>query len=121
MLQLAVNKLTVTEPLDLRLYTNNYTPVAGSTAANFTEASGSGYASIALTGSAWTISGGAPTTAAYAARTFTFTNNLGNIYGYYLTRHSTGDLIMAERFSDGPYNIQNSGDSITVTPNFSLN
>ncbi len=57
-----------------------------------------------------------PTAIAYAAQTFTFTGALGNVYGYFLKRLSGGELMIAERFSDGPYNIANNGDTIVVTP-----
>ncbi len=61
----------------------------------------------------------AATCIAFAAQTFTFTGALGNVYGYYLTRASGGELIYAEIFSNGPYDIQNNGDTITVTPQIS--
>jgi hypothetical protein len=60
-----------------------------------------------------------PTTIVYAAQTFTFTGALGNVYGYFLKRATGGELVLAELFSDGPYNIQNNGDTITVTPQIS--
>lgn len=111
-----VGKIASTEGLTLRLFTNNVTPGETDTAATFTEASGNGYAAIPLTGASWTVTPGAPTSAAYAQQTFTFSGALGNVYGYYLTRTTTGDIAWAERFSDGPYNIQNNGDQIKVTP-----
>jgi hypothetical protein len=54
------------QPVDqlvLRLYTNDYTPVAGSTTGSFTEAVGGGYAALVLSGSDWTIVSGAPSLA----------------------------------------------------------
>jgi hypothetical protein len=111
-----VGKTASTEGLTLRLYTSNTTPAESDTAGTYTEASGNGYAAIALTGSSWTVTGGAPTPASYAQQTFTFTGALGNVYGYYLTRTTTADLVYAERFSDGPYNVVNNGDQIKVTP-----
>lgn len=116
MLQLIVSKISTTEPLDLRLFTNNHTPGYADVVGTYTEASGNGYALIALTGASWSVSGSDPATIAYAQQTFTFTGNLGNVYGYLLTRHTTGDLIIAEKFSDGPYNIVNNGDQIKITP-----
>lgn len=104
--------------MTLHLYTNNYTPVKATTELSVTEASGNGYATKALTGGAWTQSGSAPTQAAYAQQTFTFTGPLGNVYGYYVTRDSDSKLQFAERFSDGPYNVVNNGDQIKVTPQF---
>jgi hypothetical protein len=115
-LQLLVNKITTPENLKLKLYTNNITPGETDVAGTYTEASGNGYALITLTGASWSVSGTAPTSIGYAQQTFTFTGALGNVYGYFLVRASTGDLILAERFSDGPYNIQNNGDTIKITP-----
>jgi hypothetical protein len=104
--------------MTLRLYTNNYTPVETTTESGVTEASGNGYAAKALAGGGWTISGTAPTQAAFAQQTYTFTGPLGNVYGYYVTRDSDAKLMYAERFSDGPYNIVNNGDTIKITPVF---
>jgi hypothetical protein len=104
------------EDLVLKLYTSNTTPDSGDTAANYTEASGSGYASVPLAGGDWTVSAGSPTYATFAQQTFTFSGALGNVYGYYLVQSATGTLMWAERFSDGPYEIVNSGDQIKITP-----
>jgi hypothetical protein len=110
-----VGKTTTTENLVLGLYTNNVTPGESDTAGTYTEASGFGYSAITLTGASWTITPGAPTTASYPQQTFTFTGAAGNMYGYYLRRASSLDLVYAERFSDGPYNVVNNGDTVKVT------
>jgi len=117
MLEALVNKVAP-QTLELRLFTNDYTPVEGTTEANVTQASGYGYGAITLTGANWTITPGAPSLAEYAQQTFTFTGALGNVYGYYITQATSGKLVWAERFSDGPYNVQNDGDQIKVTPKF---
>lgn len=103
--------------MTLRLYSNNQTPSDAQTAANYTEVTGSGYSAIAL--GSWIVNEADPATASHAKQTFTFTGAAGNVYGYYVTRNSDGALMFAERFSDGPYNIVNNGDSIGVTPNLS--
>ena len=113
-LQLITNKLATPENLVLRLFTSNTTPAETDTAGTYTEASGSGYAALTLTGASWTVSG--TTQIAYAEQTFTFTGALGNVYGYYMTRASSGDLILAERFSGAPFAIANNGDQIKITP-----
>ena len=100
----------------LRLYTNNITPAETDTAGTYTEASGNGYSALTLTGSSWTITQGAPTEAAYAEQTFTFTGALGNVYGYFVTQTTSGSLMYAERFTGAPFNIQNNGDQIKITP-----
>ena len=112
-----VNK-TVPENLVLCLYQNNITPAEADTVATYTAATFTGYAQLTLTGASWVITGGAPSSAAYAQQTFTSTAGAQNqsIYGYFLKRLTTGDLVYAERFSDGPYTIVNNGDNIKVTP-----
>jgi hypothetical protein len=107
---------TAPQNLVLRLYTNNKTPAETDTEADYTQASGSGYSAITLTGSSWTVTPGAPTSAAYAQQSFTFTGALGNVYGYYLTQASSGLLVYAERFASAPINIQNNGEKINITP-----
>ena len=119
-LEYLVNKVTAQEDLTLKLFTSNTTPTDTHTVTDYTEATGNGYSSKSLTGASWTVSGTNPTTASYAEQTFSFTGALGNTYGYYVIRTSTGDLLWAERFTDGPYNIQNNGDQIKVTLNITM-
>ena len=114
-----VNK-AAPQDLVLRLYTSNTTPAETDTAATYTEAASFGYAALTLTGSSWTITEGAPSNAAYAQQVFTFTGNLGNVYGYYMTRATSGRIALAERFTDGPYSIVNNGDQIKITPQITL-
>ena len=56
-LQYLTNKAATPENLVLRLFTSNTTPAETDTAGTYTEASGSGYAAITLTGASWTVSG----------------------------------------------------------------
>lgn len=113
------NNVTTTEDLVLKLYTNDITPNEFDTATTYTEVgSVAGYTFKTLTGSSWVISSGVAT---YPAQTWTFTSSVGNIYGYYAVRATTGDLVFAERFAAGPYNIQTNGDNISVTLNLELN
>lgn len=102
----------------LKLYSNNYTPAETDTAANFTELSGNGYAAINLTAASWTITAGDPCDATYPLQTFTFSGAAGNVYGYYIVGQTSGTLLWAEKFTDGPYNITAAGDTIKVTPKF---
>lgn len=119
MLNNIVNKVAP-QNLVLRLYTNNITPAETDTFATYTEASGSGYSALTLTGASWTISGTAPTNATYAEQTFTFSGALGNVYGYMLNQTTSTILMWAERFTGAPYNIQNNGDQIKITPYIEL-
>ena len=117
MLQNILNK---TAPQDgrLKLYTNNITPAETDTEASYTEAAGFGYADILFSPASWTITPGAPTSAAYPQQTYTFTGALGNVYGYYVVQTTSGKILFAERFSTGPFNMVNNGDQIKVTPQF---
>lgn len=106
----------------LKLFTNNYTPLTTSAAANFTEAAGGGYAAITLTAGSWTVSTtNVPRDAAYPQQTFTFTGALTDsvpVYGYYVV-DADGVLIFAERASS-TFTPATNGDTYKVTPNFTL-
>lgn len=106
-----------TENLIYRLFATNVTPAETDTAGSYTEATGGGYASKTLTGASWTVTAGAPTSAAYAQQDWTFTGPLttnGTVYGYYVTRASTADLVLAETFTS--FVPTNNGDKILLTP-----
>lgn len=112
-----VNKTTTTEPLTLRLYSNDYTPNPDSESENFTEVtSGGGYLPYVLDGEDWSISDGS---ASYPQQQWLFVASKGNIYGYYVTL-ANGDVIFAEKFSNGPYNIASNGDIIRVNITFTI-
>jgi hypothetical protein len=117
-LEALVNK-TAPQNLVLRLFSSNTTPADSDTAATYTEATFTGYSAITLTGASWGAASNG--TIAYAQQTFTSTADAQNqnIYGYYVTQTTSGVLVYAERFTDGPYNIANNGDNIKVTPNIS--
>lgn len=121
MLQNVLNK-TAPQNGVLKLYKNNYTPVAGSTESSFTEADFTGYSALTLTGASWTIVTGAPSTASYAQQTFSSSadQSTQNIYGYFVVQATSGKVMWAELFSDGPYPIANNGDQIKVTPKLTL-
>lgn len=112
-----VGKNTTVRDLIYRLFATNVTPAETDTAGSYTEAAGGGYASKTLTGASWTITNGAPTSAAYAQQTWTFTGPLttnGTVYGYYVTRVTDADLVLAETFSS--FTPANNGDQILLTP-----
>jgi hypothetical protein len=114
------NILNKTAPQDqrLKLFTNNVTPAETDTEASYTEAAGNGYSDVALNGAAWTVTPGNPTSAAAAQQTFTFTGALGNVYGYYVVQQTSGKILWAERFTGAPFVINNNGDQIKITPQF---
>lgn len=116
-LEALVNK-TAPQNLVLRLFKNNKTPTETDTEADYTEADFTGYAAATLTGASWTSTPGAPSEVSYAQQTFTSSAGSQSqpVYGYYLTQAISGKLVLAERFTDGPYTIVNNGDQIKVTP-----
>lgn len=114
--QRAVNKAASAD-LTLRLFTNNYTPVEGSTYANFTECVLTGYAAKTLTGASWTVAG---QSVSYPEQSFTFVGAGGSVsvYGYYITV-GTSTVVAAELFSDGPYTASVSA-TIKITPTITI-
>lgn len=115
MLGLLINQGTQRN-LVLRLFKNSVIPVNTHILAGYEELPVSlGYSSKLLTGSNWTVTEANPSEALYPAQVFTFTGQVGPVYGYMLTRENTSVLVSAERFSDGPYNIVNNGDTITIS------
>lgn len=116
-LQYLTNKVATPENLVLCLFATNITPAETDTFATYTLATGGGYADITLTGANWTVTGGAPSSAAYAQQTFTFTGALttnGTVYGYLYKRGTSGDLVAVETFAS--FTPAASGDNIKITP-----
>jgi hypothetical protein len=111
-LEMIVNK-TAAQNLILRLYTSNTTPGESDTEATYTECAMAGYSAITLTGASWGAA--AAGSIAFAQQTFTF-SGAGTVYGYYTTQASSGLLVYAERFSDGPYTYPSGGGTLKVTP-----
>jgi len=111
------------ENLVIRLYSNNFTPIEASTVVQFVEVTGGGYAQQNLIAGSWTIVTGNPSQAEHTEITWTFTGATGaggNVYGYYVVRAVGGELMWAERFSNGPFNISVNGDEIKVVPRLTL-
>ncbi len=108
------------EGLVIHLYSNNIIPQETDTITNYVQVSGGGYAAIGLIAGSWTILPGTPTSAEHVEVVWTFNGAVGNVYGYYVTRVTGLELMWAERFSNGPFNIQTSGDEIRVTPRLTL-
>lgn len=110
-------KTTTVRNLVYKLFATNVTPAETDTHSSYTEATGGGYADKTLTGASWTVTNGAPTEAAYAQQTWTFTGALttnGTVYGYYVLRATDGDLVLAETFTS--FTPANNGDQILLTP-----
>jgi hypothetical protein len=112
-----IGKTTTVRDLIYKLFATNVTPAETDTAASYTEAAGGGYASKTLTGASWTVTNGAPTEAAYAQQTWTFTGALttnATVYGYFAIRVTDVDLVLAETFTS--FTPANNGDQILLTP-----
>ncbi len=114
-LKALVNHTAQNENLVLKLFKSNTTPGNTDVVGTYTEADFTGYSSATLTGASWVVTGNPIT---YAKQTFTSSagSQSQSVYGYYLVRATGGELVYAERFSDGPYVIVNNGDKIEVTP-----
>lgn len=108
---------TAGQNLKLKLFKSNTTPGETDTEATYTEADFTGYSAITLTAASWSVTGTNPTSIGYAQQTFTSSagSQNQNVYGYYLEQVTSGKLVWVERFTDGPYNIANNGDTIKVT------
>ena len=118
-LEYILNKKVPVE-LDIKLYVNDIIPAETDTVSTYVEASGSGYTTKQLVSGSWSISPGNPSSSEHPQVTWVFTGALGNVYGYYIVRRSDGDLMWAERFTNGPYDVQISGDEVRVTPRLTL-
>jgi hypothetical protein len=117
-LRYIVNKDGLTENLIYRLFTNNITPAETDVVGGYTQASGAGYAEIETIGSSWTVTPGAPSVASYAQQQWDFSGPLtggASIYGYFVVRKITGDLMFSDRFAT-PRTPTNPGDALRLTP-----
>lgn len=111
---------TAADNCRLHLFTNDYTPQTNDVIGNYTECSVSGYTSIPLTGSQFTVSTSSGTSAAvYARQTFSLTTST-NAYGYYITNNGSAILIWAERFTGAPFQIPTGGGTIGLDPDIRL-
>lgn len=112
-----VGKTTTVRDLIYGLFATNVTPAETDTAGSYTAAAGGGYAAKTLAGASWTITNGAPTSAAFAQQTWTFTGALTTnptVFGYFVIRATDVDLVLAETFSS--FTPANNGDQILLTP-----
>lgn len=88
------------------------------TESDMTEASFTGYEAKTLTGGSWTV---AAMVASYAQQGFVSTANQDaqSVGGYYLTRVSTGEMMLFELFT-APVSVSGSGQRVLVTPKITL-
>lgn len=109
-------------PLTLKLFSNNFTPVVGSTIASFTEVTGGGYADIDYSdASDVTVTSGTGTTAIWDDfGEFLFTGATGGshiVYGYYLV--DDDDNVLAAELLAVPVTPA-AATLIRVKPSFTL-
>ena len=104
----------------LHLFSNNIEPSDNTVIGNLTEVTTStGYASVTLTSSSWTVSqSGGVTTANYSEQTFNFARS-ATAYGYYVT-DTSGNLLWLERFSGAAFQIPDGGGTISITSKLTL-
>jgi hypothetical protein len=115
---------SVTAGCVLRLYTNDYTPVAASTDGDFTEATFTNYAEVTLTRSSWNAavtngSGKAESSYGASPQSWTCGASGNTVYGYWVeTTDVTPTILWAERF--GTARVLADGDILNIQPKFSL-
>jgi len=109
----------------IKLYSSNTTPAASDTAATYTEASFTGYASKTLTRSITSGTWSTPSTATPSVSNYNSGTGLTwnstsaqTVYGYYVVGAVSGTLIYAERFSS-PISLVNPS-SLTIYPQISF-
>lgn len=102
------------ETFSVRLYTNDYTPVEASTLLSFTEANTYGYSPVVVNAASWTVTAGNPTYGTTPELMFPFTGAAGYMYGYFVVGTTSGKVYWAERFGNGPINIQNINDRVII-------
>lgn len=120
LLQWALQSTTTPENLTLKLYTNSYSPIASSVAADFTEATFTGYVAKTLSRATWgnPTQSGTAAQSLYSQLTWTNTGSSQTIYGIYVVGATSGTLIFAEAF-DAAF-AASTGSTINYTPALTL-
>jgi len=104
------------EQLRLRLFVNDVTPTEEMLVFTFVEASFTGYSSILLNDT-WVYTEGSSPYATHPVKYFASSADqiLQTVYGWYIVRETSLEVIAAERFSTPP-EITLDGQAIKVTP-----
>ena len=113
--------MTFAGTISINLYKNDYTPDANSVLGSFTIADFSGYAGHVLGAGAvagpdafnrWVLT--------WAQQTWTKNGAVGNsIYGYFIV-NAGNKILLAERFAAAPIDMTVNGNSIVMTPVFTM-
>lgn len=103
----------------LKLYSNNYTPIAASTLPNFTEATFSGYTARTFSRTEWASATQNPSGKGESSATMISWTAASSetVYGYYV-ESSTADLLWAEVFDTNK--ALQANDILNITLNFTL-
>ena len=112
-------KSIVEDRLTICLYSNAYTPDKDSSTDSFVEVEGGGYSKKLLESSNWKIIKEEKVRIEHPEVTWKFQTTVGQVYGYYV-KDINNQLVWAERFVNGPYDIDTFGDSIAVTPSLTI-
>jgi hypothetical protein len=90
-------------PYVVKLYSNDYTPVDGSNAGNFTEATFPGYAPVVINGDdfeAAVIVADVAHSTSVVTPSYTCTGGAGQlVYGWFMIENDFGTAILAQRFN----------------------
>jgi hypothetical protein len=121
LLDFLLNVTNNTRDYTLKLYKNNYTPIATTTSSSFTEATFTGYSAITLTrenwGNATTVDGKAEST--YDTLISWTCGATGDtIYGYWVEDASDNCILWAEKFTNP--RILQENDILNLTAKFTL-
>lgn len=111
-----------TEQYLLRLYKNNYDPVATTTLTDFTEADFTNYVSKTLNRSDWSTpstNGSGAGQSSVSLQSWTCGASGNTVYGYYVVGATSGKVLWAEKF--GTARALALYDVLNVTPVFTIN
>lgn len=113
--------LSTNEDYSLRLFKNDYTPVAGTLASDFTTTTFTNYVNKTLTRAGW----GTPTTVSSKAQcdysstqSWTCGATGDTVFGYYVLGATSNVCLWAERFATA--RTLANGDILSLTPSFVL-
>lgn len=111
--------------INLHLFQNDHVPAETDDPSDYVEADFAGYVMEPLVSGNWVVTPGDPAVGNYPNVTFTKAAGPSQfIYGYYMTKDVTGELLWAERFDDNdpaaPYEMVNAGDVIVFPPRFTF-
>jgi len=105
--------------LILKLGITNITPGGATVLGNYTEASGGGYAEIAVDGGDWTLEANAPRDIILAQQSVVFTGPLdtgATVYTWYLVDAATELVYWGGKKLDTPFTPAVNGDTLKFTP-----